>query len=97
MEACIPTVSRIFVDLKHVSKNIQKNLSKQKKFYNIYLHYQYFIKNISVVKKQYSCWHSFEQHIMRYFNSCIFNAGLRKKNNQDDAPTSGIYIVRSIV
>lgn len=39
------------------------------------------------MKKQYSRWHSFEQHIMRYFNSCIFSAGLRKKNNQDDAPT----------
>ena len=26
--ACIPAVSRIFADLKHVSKNIQKNLSK---------------------------------------------------------------------
>ena len=39
------------------------------------------------MKKQYSRWHSFEQHIMRYFNSCIFSAGLQKKNNQDDAPT----------
>ena len=46
-----------------------------------------FYKNILIVKKQYSHWHSFEQHIMRYFNSCIFSAGLRKKNNQDDAPT----------
>jgi hypothetical protein len=26
--ACIPAVSRIFADLKHVSKNIRKNLSK---------------------------------------------------------------------
>ncbi|RIA84549.1 hypothetical protein C1645_412472 [Glomus cerebriforme] len=63
--ACIPAVSRIFADLKHLSKNIQKNL----------------------LKKQYSCWHSFEQHIMRYFNSCIFSAGLQNKLNQDDAPT----------
>lgn len=45
------------------------------------------VKNILIVKKQYSRWHSFEQHIMRYFNSCIFSAGLRKKNNQDDVPT----------
>ncbi|CAB4410237.1 unnamed protein product [Rhizophagus irregularis] len=63
--ACIPAVSRIFADLKHVSKNIRKNL----------------------MKKQHSRWHSFEQHIMRYFNSCVFSAGLRRKNNQDDAPT----------
>ena len=26
--ACIPAVSRIFADLKHVSKNIRKNLCK---------------------------------------------------------------------
>jgi len=24
---------------------------------------------------------------MRYFNSCIFSAGLQKKNNQNDAPS----------
>ncbi|GBC42943.2 uncharacterized protein OCT59_007997 [Rhizophagus irregularis] len=63
--ACIPAVGRIFADLKHISKNIRKNL----------------------MKKQYSRWHSFEQHIMRYFNSCIFSAGLQRKLNQDNAPT----------
>ena len=42
---------------------------------------------ILIVKKQYSRWHSFEQHIMRYFNSCIFSAELRKKLNQDNAST----------
>uniref|UniRef100_U9TP61 DNA 3'-5' helicase n=1 Tax=Rhizophagus irregularis (strain DAOM 181602 / DAOM 197198 / MUCL 43194) TaxID=747089 RepID=U9TP61_RHIID len=63
--ACIPAVSRIFADLKHVSKNIRKNL----------------------LKKQYSRWHPFEQHIMRYFNSCIFSAGLKNKLNQNSAPT----------
>ncbi|CAB4405053.1 unnamed protein product [Rhizophagus irregularis] len=63
--ACIPAVSRIFADLKHVSKNIRKNL----------------------LNKKYSRWHPFEQHIIRYFNSCIFSAGLRKKNNQDNVPT----------
>jgi hypothetical protein len=26
--ACIPAVSRIFADLKHISKNIRKNLCK---------------------------------------------------------------------
>lgn len=26
--ACIPTVSHIFANLKHISKNIQKNLCK---------------------------------------------------------------------
>ncbi|GBC04659.1 hypothetical protein RclHR1_00580024 [Rhizophagus clarus] len=62
---CIPAVSRIFADLKHVSKSIRKN----------------------PMKKQYSRWYSFEQHIMRYFNSCIFSAELREKNNQNDAPT----------
>jgi hypothetical protein len=32
--ACIPAVSRIFADLKHVSKNIRKNLCKYTIFIN---------------------------------------------------------------
>ena len=35
--ACIPAVSRIFADLKHVSKNIRKNLCKYAGFINHFL------------------------------------------------------------
>ena len=73
---------------KHISKNIRKNLCKYSilfcKLFCITSTKVYFIL---IVKKQYSRWHPFEQHIMRYFNSCIFSAGLRKKLNQDDAST----------
>jgi hypothetical protein len=89
--ACIPAVSRIFADLKHVSKNIRKNLCK---YVNFAVTYVIFVilnltsyKSLDLVNKKYSRWHPFEQHIMRYFNSCIFSAGLRKKNNQDNVPT----------
>ncbi|CAG8687197.1 8077_t:CDS:10, partial [Funneliformis caledonium] len=30
----------------------------------------------------------FEQYIMRYFNGCVFAAGLKKKNNKLDVPTN---------
>lgn len=39
--ACILAVSRIFADLKHVSKNIQKNLSKQQFSYIILTYFRY--------------------------------------------------------
>ncbi|CAB4410951.1 unnamed protein product [Rhizophagus irregularis] len=62
----VPIISEIYADLKHASKNIQKNL----------------------LKKQYARYHGFEQHIMRYFNRCVFAAGLRKSNNESNTPTN---------
>ncbi|RIA85084.1 hypothetical protein C1645_831335 [Glomus cerebriforme] len=55
--ACISAVSRIFADLKYISKNIRKNL----------------------MKKQYLCWHPFEQHIM----SICWNDICWMKNNPE--------------
>ncbi|RIA83832.1 hypothetical protein C1645_833199 [Glomus cerebriforme] len=40
------------------------------------------------IKKQYARYHNFEQHIMRYFNGCVFAVGLKKKNNEPDTPTN---------
>ncbi len=50
--------------------------------------YSFFFIHLVIVKKQYARYHSFEQHIMRYFNGCVFAAGLKKKNNEPDTPTN---------
>ncbi|CAB4423509.1 unnamed protein product [Rhizophagus irregularis] len=54
----------------------------------IFANLKYVSKNIrkNLLKKQYSRWHPFEQHIMRYFNSCIFSVGLKNKLNQNNNP-----------
>ncbi|RIB14408.1 hypothetical protein C2G38_2095921, partial [Gigaspora rosea] len=39
------------------------------------------------VNKTYQKYHKFEQHIMRYFNDCVFAAGLRKNNPSETIPT----------
>ncbi|UZN99576.1 uncharacterized protein OCT59_000843 [Rhizophagus irregularis] len=56
----------------------------------IYADLKHASKNIrkNLLKKQYARYHRFEQHIMRYFNGCVFTAGLRKKNDDPNTPTN---------
>ncbi|EXX53255.1 Sgs1p [Rhizophagus irregularis DAOM 197198w] len=56
----------------------------------IYADLKHASKNIrkNLLKKQYARYHGFEQHIMRYFNGCVFAAGLRKSNNESNTPTN---------
>ncbi|CAB4441893.1 unnamed protein product [Rhizophagus irregularis] len=56
----------------------------------IYADLKHASKNIrkNLLKKQYARYHNFEQHIMRYYNGCVFAAGLKKKNNEPDIPTN---------
>jgi hypothetical protein len=86
--AGIPIVHQIYADLKHLTRNIRKNLgecwvckysiSQEKAFIKFYFPL--------IANKKNAQWQRFEQHIMRHFRGCMITAGLHADNPDIKTP-----------
>jgi hypothetical protein len=86
----VPLVHQIYADLKHITRNIRKNLGEYIIVITAFLNHKRETNKThspSLANKKYAMWQKFEQQIMRHYRGCMITAGIRKDDPNVETPS----------